>query len=128
MIRMRKNLPWINYDYTIYRLNQGTGTYDSIGFTTDDVYTDVGLTNGVEQCYRVTSTGWRLLGGVLYENQNLSHTACTTPVDTIPPCPPTLSGYSLCDSMYNHLSWSFKEQSCAEDVVGYKLYYSPTFY
>lgn len=127
VIRHRKNVPWINYDYTLYRLNQGTGTYDSIGFTTDDIYTDVGLTNGVEQCYRITSTGWRLLGGVLYENSNFSHTACTTPVDTIPPCPPSLNGYSVCDSMYNHLGWSFTDLSCAEDVVGYKLYYSPTF-
>ena len=127
IIRHRKNVPWINYDYTIYRLNQGTGTYDSIDFTTDDVYTDVGLTNGVEQCYRITSTGWRLLGGILYENSNFSHTACTTPIDTIPPCPPSLNGYSLCDSMYNHLSWTFTDPSCAEDVVGYKLYYSPTF-
>ena len=126
-IHMRKNVPWINYDYTIYRLNQASGTYDSIGFTTEDIYTDTGLTNGVEQCYRVTSTGWRLLGGALYENINYSHTACTTPVDTIPPCPPTLTGYSQCDSMYNHVSWRFTDPECAEDVVGFKLYYTPTF-
>ena len=126
-IHMRKNVPWINYDYTIHRLNQGTGTYDSIGFTTEDIFTDAGLTNGIEQCYRVTSRGWRLLGGTLYENINYSHTACTTPVDTIPPCPPTLTGYSQCDSMYNHVSWHFKDPECAEDVVGYKLYYTPTF-
>ena len=127
VIHMRKNVPWINYDYTIYRLNNSTGTYDSIGFTTDDVYIDEGLTNGVEYCYRVTSTGWRLLGGTLYENVNFSHTACTMPIDSIPPCPPTLSGFSLCDSGYNHLSWLFTDPSCAEDAVGYKLYYSPTF-
>ena len=127
LIHMRKNVPWINYDYTIYRLNQSSGIYDSIGFTTGDLYIDEGLTNGVEQCYRVTSTGWRLLGGVLYENTNFSHTACTTPVDSIPPCAPSLSGYSQCDSMYNHLSWKFTDPSCLEDVVGYKLYYSPTY-
>ena len=126
-IRMQKNVPWINYDYTIYRLNSGSGTYDSIGFTGDDVYVDEGLSNGVEQCYRVTSTGWRLLGGVLYENVNFSHTNCATPVDSIPPCPPNLNGYSLCDSGYNHLFWEFIDPSCAEDVVGYKLYYSATF-
>lgn len=127
VIQMRKNVPWINYDYTIYRLNQNSGIYDSIGFTTDDLYVDEGLTNGVEYCYRITSTGWRLLGGLLYENRNFSHTACTTPIDSIPPCPPTLTGYSACDSGYNHLSWYFIDPSCAEDVVGYNLYYSPTF-
>jgi gliding motility-associated-like protein len=127
VLQMRKNVPWINYDYTIYRLNQSTGTYDSIGFTTDDIFRDEGLPNGVEQCYRVTSTGWRLLGGVLYENTNFSHTACAIAVDTIPPCPPSLRGYSLCDSMYNHLSWNYTDPGCYEDVEAYKLYYSPTF-
>jgi len=126
-IQMRKNVPWINYDYTIYRLNRGTGSYDSIGFTTEDLYLDEGLVNGLEYCYRVTSTGWRLLGGTLYENRNFSHTACTSPIDSIPPCPPTLEGYSACDSGYNHLSWKFTDPSCAEDVVGYRLYYRPTF-
>jgi hypothetical protein len=37
-IEMVKNVPWINYDYTIYRLNEGSGLYDSIGFTTEDVF------------------------------------------------------------------------------------------
>jgi gliding motility-associated-like protein len=125
-IRMQKNVPWINYDYTIYRLNPSGGTYDSIAFTTEDIYTDMGLANGVEYCYRITSTGWRLLDGILYENVNFSHTSCTTPVDTIPPCPPELNGYSACDSGYNHVSWRYVDASCADDVVGYRLYFSPT--
>jgi gliding motility-associated-like protein len=126
-IQMRKNVPWINYDYTIYRLNEGTGIYDSIGFTTEDVFVDLGLNNGVEYCYRVTSTGWRVLNNRLYENVNFSHTACTTPVDSIAPCPPSLIGRSVCDSSYNHISWFYPDRSCAEDVVSYKLYFSPTF-
>jgi gliding motility-associated-like protein len=126
IIKMKKNVPWINYDYSIYRLNSSTGNYDSIGFTTEDQYIDRGLANGEEYCYRVTSTGWRLLNGKLFENVNYSHTACTTPVDSIAPCPPSLSGFSLCDSGYNHLSWSFADTSCSYDVVGYKLYFSPT--
>ena len=127
VVRMRKNVPWINYDHTVYRLNQSSGEYDSIGFTTDETFIDEGLSNGVEYCYRVTSTGWRLLDGKLYENVNYSHTNCTMPVDTTPPCPPDLNGYSVCDSGYNHVSWSYEEDiPCAADVVGYNLYYSPT--
>jgi gliding motility-associated-like protein len=123
---MQKNVPWINYDYTIYRLNPASGEFDSIAFTTEDRYLDQGLANGVEYCYRVTSTGWRLLDGILYENVNRSHTNCTTPVDTIPPCPPELSGFSACDSGYNHVAWHYMDNACADDVVGYRLYYSPT--
>jgi len=47
-ILMRKNIPWINYDYSIYRLNTETGTYDSIDFSTADEFMDQGLANGVE--------------------------------------------------------------------------------
>jgi len=125
-ILMRKNIPWINYDYSIYRLNTETGTYDSIDFSTADEFMDQGLANGVEYCYRITSTGWRLLDGKLYENVNFSHTACTTPIDSIPPCPPDLDGYSACDSGYNHIKWAYTDDSCALDVVGYRLYFSPT--
>jgi gliding motility-associated-like protein len=126
-IQMRKNVPWINYDYTIYRQNNTTLEYDSIGFTHDGSFVDTGLTNGVEYCYRVTSTGWRILEGRLYENMNFSHTSCTTPVDTIPPCPPQLNGYSECGDGYNHLAWIYTDDPpCAEDVMGYRLYYSPT--
>lgn len=126
-IRMRKNVPWINNDYTIYRRNNSTLEFDSIGFTTDDFFVDQGLTNGVEYCYRITSSGWRILDGRLYENVNFSHTACTTPVDTIPPCPPELRGYSECEEGYNHVAWYYSgDPPCAEEVIGYRLYYSET--
>jgi len=125
-IEMQKNVPWINYDYTIYRLNNSTMEYDSVGFTTSDEYVDENLVNGLEYCYKVTSTGWRILDGTLYENVNHSHINCTVPVDTTAPCPPVLDGYSACDSSFNHLSWEYPDNSCALDVVGYRLYFSPT--
>ncbi|MEN8156966.1 MAG: gliding motility-associated C-terminal domain-containing protein [Bacteroidota bacterium] len=126
-IKMMKNVPWINYDYTVYRLNNLTLAYDSIGFTTQDHYVDEGLTNGVEYCYRIESSGWRILDEGLYENINFSHTECAVPVDSIPPCPPGLKGYSTCDEGYNHLAWKYTDDPpCAEDVIGYKLWYSPT--
>ena len=49
------------------------------------------------------------------------------PVDTTAPCPPDLDGYSACDSSFNHLNWGYPENTCALDVVGYRLYFSPTF-
>ncbi len=125
-IHMQKNVPWINNDYTIYRQND-QGVFDSIGFTTGDLFIDKGLTNGTSYCYRVTSTGWRILDGNLYENVNFSHQACAIPQDSIPPCPPDLDGYSLCDENYNHLAWQYDgHPPCAEDVVSYRLYYSST--
>ena len=127
VIDMIKSVPWINTDYTIYRLNNGTGLYDSIGYTTEPQYIDTDLANNVEYCYKITSTGWRVLDDILYENVNFSHIACTMPVDSFPPCPPTIYAYSLCDSGYNHINWTYIIDTCALDVIGYKLYYAPTF-
>ncbi|MCF8225551.1 MAG: gliding motility-associated C-terminal domain-containing protein [Bacteroidales bacterium] len=123
---MRKNVPWINYDYTIYRLNNSVGAFDSIGYTTAPVYTDTGLKNGVEYCYRIKSTGWRIIEGDLFENVNYSHINCTRPIDTIRPCTPYLQGQSFCDEFYNQLNWGFLSDSCLGDVEGYELYYNYT--
>ena len=126
-IEMKKNVPWINYDYTIYRQNQSTMDYDSIGFTTDGIFIDEGLVNGLEYCYIVKSTGWRVLNDRLYENVNYSHINCTIPIDSIPPCPPDLNGFSACGEGYNHLRWEYTDDPpCAYDVTGYRLYFSPT--
>ncbi|MBN1131474.1 MAG: gliding motility-associated C-terminal domain-containing protein [Bacteroidales bacterium] len=126
VMEMVKSVPWINYDYTIFRLNNSSGEYDSIGFTTETEFVDDGLANNVEYCYRVTSTGWRILDGQLYENANFSHINCTMPVDSFPPCPPSINAYSLCDSGYNHVFWWITDDPCYEDVTGYRLYFSPT--
>ncbi|MCP4313074.1 MAG: gliding motility-associated C-terminal domain-containing protein [Bacteroidetes bacterium] len=126
-IEMIKNVPWINYDYTVYRRNNSTMAYDSIGFTTEGIFIDGGLTNGMEYCYQVKSTGWRILDEKLYENINFSHVNCTIPIDSIPPCPPDFNGYSACGEGYNHLKWEYRDDPpCAYDVTGYRLYFSPT--
>ncbi|HDR68072.1 MAG TPA: gliding motility-associated C-terminal domain-containing protein, partial [Bacteroidaceae bacterium] len=126
VMKMMKSVPWINYDYTIYRLNNSTGEYDSIGFTTETKFIDDNLANNQEYCYKVTSSGWRILNDRLYENINFSHINCAMPVDTFPPCPPSINAYSLCDSGYNHVFWWITDDECYEDVVGYKLYFFPT--
>ncbi len=125
-IKMVKNVPWINYDYTIFRYNDGLGDFEEIGYTTDPIYMDKGLVNNQEYCYRVVSTGWRSIENRFYENSNISHINCTEPVDSIPPCTPILNGYSDCDEFCNYLSWNFSDESCLEDVKYYNLYYSPS--
>ena len=123
----QKNVPWLNEKYVIYRRNNNTGDFDSIDVTTDDYYLDHNLTNGVEYCYYVVSYGSREVNGITYVNRNISHRACGIPGDTIPPCPPDLMVHSSCDSLFNHLSWSYNETQaeCHQDVVEYKIYYTP---
>ena len=57
---------------------------------------------------------------------NFSHVACGIPVDLTPPCPPELFVESWCDSLYNELTWTNPNNYCADDVIKYRIYYSPT--
>lgn len=40
------------------------------------------------------------------------------------PCPPFLNVRSSCDSLKNVLTWNNPNLTCADDVIGYKIYYT----
>jgi gliding motility-associated-like protein len=126
IINIIKNVPWINTEYVIYRQQINSSEYDSLGITFNETYIDSGLLNGLEYCYQVKSIGWRPIAGKIYTSINYSHIACATPIDTTPPCPPVLIVNSICDSMRNELIWTNPNRYCADDVVKYRIYYSPT--
>ncbi len=125
LIRVRKNTPWVNDAYIVYRQNPLSLDFDSIGYSTYPVYVDGGLANGQEFCYRVRTHGSRNIDGIDYNAINLSHIGCGTPVDTVAPCPPQLRVESFCDSNYNFLIWNNPNHTCADDVMRYHIYYAP---
>lgn len=125
LIHVRKNTPWVNDGFIIYRQNPVTLDFDSIAYSTKSTYRHEGLRNGQEVCYRVKTIGRRTVGQVGYNAVNLTHIGCGTPLDTIAPCPPDLRVESFCDSNFNHLVWTNPNNTCADDVIKYNIYYSP---
>lgn len=125
LIRVRKNTPWVNDSFVVYRQDPFSGNFDSIGVSTGTTYLDSELPNGQELCYRVRTRGRRTIGGIRYDAVNFSHLGCGTPQDKERPCPPTLQVTSFCDSNYNFLAWTNPNHSCADDVVKYHILYSP---
>ena len=125
IVRVRKNTPWVNDEYIIYRKGPDSQDYDSIGISGSSSYVDEGLQNGVEYCYQVKTLGWRSVNDINYACINFTHAACGTPLDTIPPCPPDLTVESFCDSSYNLLTWTNPNHTCSDDVVKYYIYYTP---
>ena len=125
ILHIRKNVPWIMDSCIIYRQNRVTMMFDSIGTTDSDSFSDHYLENGREYCYQVKCFGRRIIYNSKYENENLSHIGCGTPIDTTPPCPPVLIVNQLCDSMRNELVWTNPNNSCANDVIRYRIYFTP---
>ena len=110
------------------------------GFT----YLDQELSDQQAYCYVVSTQGQ-------YENQpllpaplrNQSQRICAQPNDTISPCPPTVLAFTLSDNeadcatlladkpctfnaFENTLTWEQGKDACADDVIRYNVYFSPT--
>ena len=124
-ITVKRNVPWINSRYDIFRLNETTMKYDSVGTSTQLEFFDSGLVNGREYCYYIRSTGSYLNGNYPKNLINLSQKGCLTPIDNEAPCPPVLRVVSQCDSLDNNISWIINDPVCFADVAGYKIYYKP---
>lgn len=121
-----ENTPWTNTSYEVYRENPiGSGLYDLIGTTSIQSYTDTGLVNGADYCYRIKSIGAYTVDGIVSPIENWSQRTCGTPIDLTPPCPPTLSIDGDCELEETYLTWNNPNNSCADDVTRYNLYFAP---
>ncbi len=124
-ISWEEHVPWTNTQYTIYKLNKTTSLFDSIGTSNTPNFSDKGLLNGVLYCYLVKSIGAYTASGLVNPIINFSNEKCETPVDNIPPCPPTLSVFPDCNLHQNLLTWNNPNQTCSDDVLKYAIYYTP---
>ncbi len=131
------NVPWTNFKYEIHKeVPVGSGNFDSLTTVTSASFTDSSLANGTEQCYLVKGFGVYTAASLPADTLiNFSQIACEVPVDNEPPCPPVLSVTNICDTddpsfdpadLRNDLAWTNPNLSCADDVIGYYIYYAPT--
>jgi len=123
-LELGENVPWENYQYVIFRRTLPNTEFDTIAYTNGKTYVDKGLTNGMTYCYKVKSFGKYGLDTIPSPLINYSQEACAVPIDTIPSCPPELTVVNNCDSLYNALTWTNPNNSCANDVVSYNIYYT----
>lgn len=129
------NVPWSNFYYIVQKeIPTGSGIFTTIDTVTTLSYTDDSLANGVEVCYLLEAhgnfTGESLPSDTLI---NFSEVHCETPVDNEPPCAPVLSVSNICSTdeiitdisqLKNDLTWTNPNNSCADDVIEYDIYYA----
>ena len=120
-----EHVPWVNHRYDVFRKNNISGNWDSLGTTTLQTYTDSGLANGVQFCYKLKSIGTYLDITLPSPLINWSQELCCSAIDNTPPCPLTLSVDSSCDLNENILHWNNPNNSCCNDALYYIIYYTP---
>lgn len=131
-------VPWINSFFVIYKKNELLQTWDSIGFTAQNVFIDENLKNGQKYCYKIKAVGSYFTTGLLDPLINFSQEVCDIPIDKTPPCPPLVVVTNPClsntdilkpEDLKNTITWNyFSEEipySCFEDVLYYYIYYRP---
>lgn len=116
-----ETVPWINESYVIYRLSPGMAEFDSIAITNSRMYSDIGLANSVEYCYRVKSIGAYSSPGFINPIENWSQEICASAQDIEPPCPPEGIINVSCDSLKNTLGWDILSSGCSDDAVKVKI-------
>lgn len=125
-INWQEFVPWNNTLYEVYReTSVGSGVFNLIGTTNEIGYTDTGLVNGQTYCYKIKTIGSYTSDGIVNPIENWSQEVCGEPTDLTPPCPPTLSIDADCELEETYLSWTNPNNSCADDVTRYNLYFAP---
>ena len=122
---------WENVSYAVL-LETELGGFDTLARVTETRYVDAGLENGVERCYRIVAFGTYGVGEIYSPLINRSQVACGVALDTMPPCPPTVSVRSVCDDIIeeasteppytNTISWSFDDCPPADDLTAVRVY------
>jgi gliding motility-associated-like protein len=124
-IDWQEQVPWTNSTYEIYReTSPGSTIFNLVGTTNSVGYIDTGLVNGQSYCYKIKSIGNYSSTGIVNPIENWSQEACEIPIDLTAPCPPELSIDGDCDLEETYLSWTNPNNSCADDVMSYNLYYA----
>ncbi len=124
ILSWEENVPWTNYRYDIYK-DDGTGNFVFLDSTALQTYTDTGLVNGTSYCYKIRSVGSYYSAGISSPLFNFSQEKCGVPVDTVAPCPPSLTVTPDCDNFQNQLQWAYLDPGCSDGVVEYRLYHTP---
>ncbi len=126
---------WRNYAYEVFRFEDVSNDFELLNIAESEFYEDNNLINGEEYCYKIKTIGTYGLPNTPEIITNFSQEVCSTPIDTVPPCPPMLDltndcikngGISIKEELINFLSWNNPSFVCEEssDIGGYKIYYS----
>lgn len=111
--------PWTNFNYVIYRLENGQRI--ELTQTNSTQYSDRDVENGVEYCYQILGEG--NFPGITLDDTtyNFSQEICVVPDDRTPPCKPELTVSSNCDDFAELLvftnSLEYSLPDTCEDLI-----------
>ncbi len=120
------NTPWLNEKFQFYLVDSISLEKELLATVDSSYFLHNGLKNNQRYCYTIRTMGYYPIDDPVDTLYNWSQMVCATPGDTVPPCQPSLSLESNCDSLYITLNWQNPNNYCSDDALSYEIYYSPT--
>lgn len=114
------NAGWENDTVFVYRKNDETQNFDSLGIFVGNEFWDSGLENLKEYYYYVKTSGffdYNLLPSRVYNNSQI---LCAIPADTIPPKPMKIKALQSCETFSRTLSWNVDSE---DEIKSVHLYF-----
>ena len=142
-LKWSENVPWINYQYFIYRGDSLNDNFFLLDSSISSEYLDSGLINNIDYCYYIEAFGEYADSTIKAPVVNKSQIICAKPFDYTPPPPPEISidtdstflidvngnlvfqSINNCDVGYNTFNWTNPNNNGADDAVSYNLYFKP---
>ena len=122
-LRWTSSTPWTNNTYYIYKQNASLN-YILIDSTSSLSYTDTGLVNGANYCYKVKSKGEYNDPNIISPLDNWSQKVCASPIDKEAPCQPSITADGDCNTQITQITWTDGATNCSYDILYYNLYYT----
>lgn len=125
MIRLswQADVLWENEQYVIFRKSFRDKSFSAYDTVRKQGYADTQLVKDSSYCYYIKTIGSFSAEGFPDPIVNNSQINCSQPIDTIPPCPPELTGRKNCDKRQNMLDWN--KPLCPRDsaITEYNIYF-----
>lgn len=128
-------VPWDNYNYDLYRINENLDTILLQSFAIESGYIDNSVDNNRRYCYYLDALGSYRLNNIEDPLKNRSQNVCVTPIDNEPPCPLVLEVTNVCsddidpvdiEEFSNVLIWNIPSLDCEliSELSGFNIYYA----
>lgn len=104
-LHLQTQVGWENDTVYVFRKQQNTNLYDSLGIFRDGEFVDTGLVNLQSYCYYVKTSGYFESSALPARVYNYSQIACVIPQDTIPPKSPKFTIVQNCDEFSRTITW-----------------------
>lgn len=128
--------PWDNDSFYVFRKENIDSTFDTIVKVKTNMFTDSNLINDRDYTYYIQSFARHTGSGSTDMIINKSQVISSSPIDTVPPCPPAITVSNYCSisastlwesqNYYNRVTWERPHDSCGYDIIYYNIYYSET--